>query len=56
MQRWWESLTKRQSYTELEEYPGQGEDDDAPHAKAGAAAASEIEALLERYRETIPQL
>ena len=56
VQRWWESLTKRHSFTELEDYPGQSEDDDAPHAKAGAAAESEIEALLERYRETIPQL
>ena len=56
VQRWWETLTKRQSFTELEEYPGQSEDDDAPHAKAGIAAESEFKALLKKYRETIPQL
>ena len=56
VQRWWESITVRQSYRELEEYPGQSEDDDAPHAKAGAAVANKIGELLEHYRTTIPQL
>jgi len=54
--RWWESITNRQSYKDLEEYPGQGEDDAAPHAKAGAAVSSKIGELLEHYRATIPQL
>ena len=56
VQRWWESVTRRQSYKQLEEYPGQNEDDDAPHAKAGAVAATKIKSLLEKYRTTIPQL
>ena len=56
VQRWWESIISRQSYKDLEEYPGQGADDDAPHAKAGAAVSSKIGALLEHYRTTIPQL
>ena len=50
------SITVRQSYRELEEYPGQSEDDDAPHAKAVAAVANKIGELLEHYRTTIPQL
>ena len=56
VQRWWESITSRQSYKDLEDYPGQAEDDDAPHAKAGAAVVSEISELLEYYRKTIPQI
>ena len=56
VQRWWESINVRQSYRELEGYPGQSEDDDAPHAKAGAAVANKIGELLEHYRTTIPQL
>jgi glutathione S-transferase len=56
LQRWWDNVTQRQSYQNLEEYPGQGADDTAPHAKAGAAAASEIKSILEEYRTTIPQL
>lgn len=56
VRRWWESITCRQSYKALEEYPGQSEDDDTPHAKAGAAVAAEISDLLNHYRSTIPQL
>jgi len=56
VQRWWDSITIRQSYRNLEEYPGQGDDDDAPHAKAGAAVADKIGELLDHYRTTIPQL
>jgi len=39
----------------LEEYPGQSEDNESPHAKAGAVVANKIEELLEYYRKTIPQ-
>ena len=55
-QRWWKNITSRPSYKSLEEYSGQSEDDEAPHAKAGAAVADKIEELLGYYRETIPQL
>ena len=51
-----ESVVIRQSYKALEDYPGQNEDDDAPHAKAGAAVANKIGELLNHYRTTIPQL
>ena len=56
VQRWWKSIAVRQSYKALEEYPGQSEDDDAPHARAGGAVANKIGELLEHYRTTIPQL
>ena len=55
VQRWWKSITDRPSYKSLEEYPGQSEDDDAPHAKAGASVADKIKELLLHYRDTIPQ-
>ena len=55
VQRWWKSITDRPSYKSLEEYPGQSEDDDAPHAKAGASVADKIKELLLHYRNTIPQ-
>lgn len=56
VQRWWDSITSRQSYRDLEDYPGQSDDDDAPHAKAGAAVSSKIGDLLDHYRTAIPQL
>ena len=56
VQRWWDNVTCRSSYQSLEEYPGQGDDDDAPHAKAGTAVVEDIRELLEYYRRTIPQL
>jgi len=56
VQRWWASVTSRESYKSLEEYPGQGEDDNAPHARAGVAVAPKIKELLEYYRTNIPQL
>ncbi len=56
VRRWWGGVTNRASYQSLEEYPGQGDDDEAPHAKAGAVVADEIKELLEYYRRTIPQL
>ena len=55
VQRWWKNITDRPSYKSLEEYPGQSEDDDAPHAKAGACVADKIKELLLHYRNTIPQ-
>jgi len=56
VQRWWDNITSRQSFKSLEEYPGQNQDDDAPHAKAGAKVESKILQLLEKYRATIPQI
>ena len=54
VQRWWDSIKIRKSYQNLEEYPGQSKDDDAPHAKAGAVVRIKIGELLEYYRTTIP--
>ncbi|MEC7491151.1 MAG: glutathione S-transferase family protein [Pseudomonadota bacterium] len=56
VQRWWDGITMRASYKDLEEYPGQSEDDGAPHAKAGAAVADKIGELLVHYRTTIPHI
>ena len=56
VQRWWDSIKIRESYKNLEEYPGQSKDDDAPHAKAGAVVRVKISDLLENYRNTIPNL
>ena len=56
VQRWWNRIKIRESYKNLEEYPGQSEDDDAPHARAGAAVTVKIGDLLEYYRTTIPHL
>ncbi len=49
---WWERLTARPSYALLDDYPGQREDDDAPHAKAGAEVRDGIADQLGRYRES----
>ena len=56
VKRWWDSVTCRASYQSLEEYSGQGNDDESPHAKAGTAVEDKIKELLEYYRRTIPQL
>jgi hypothetical protein len=56
VQRWWASISDRPSYQSLEEYPGQSKDDEAPHAKAGAAVENKVKGLLESYRQTMPQL
>jgi glutathione S-transferase len=56
VQRWWESISDRSSYKSLEEYPGQSEDDNAPHAKAGSAVENKVKELLEIYRQTMPQI
>lgn len=55
-QAWWSRLTSRASYKALEEYPGQSENDEAPHAKAGRVVADKFAELLNHYRTTIPQL
>jgi len=56
VQSWWDRIKIRDSYKFLEEYSGQSEDDEAPHARAGAAVAAKIGDLLEYYRTTIPHL
>jgi glutathione S-transferase len=55
-QDWWHRVSSRPSYKALEEYAGQGEDDNAPHAKAGAVVQDKFAELLAHYRTTIPQL
>jgi len=54
VQAWWERVTNRPSYDALDEYEGQREDDDAPHAKAGKAVAPKFKELIDTYREIIP--
>lgn len=54
VQRWWKNIAVRESFKLLEEYPGQGEDDQAPHARAGATVAPKIAELLEQYRREFP--
>jgi len=54
LRRWWEAVRVRPSYTQLEDYPGQDRDDDAPHAKAGRDVAPEVREILEHYRSTMP--
>jgi len=54
VQAWWDRITTRESYKSLEEYPGQSEDDDAPHAVAGRKVASKFRELLDSYREMMP--
>jgi len=53
VQAWWDRVTSRPSYKALEEYEGQREDDDAPHAKAGALVVSDFEELIKKYRRII---
>jgi glutathione S-transferase len=54
LQTWWERVTARDSFKALEEYRGQSEDDDAPHAVAGRKVAPKFKALLVSYREMMP--
>lgn len=54
LRSWWERVTARPSFQALEEYEGQSEDDDAPHAKAGRAVAAQFEELIATYRKIIP--
>ena len=54
LQAWWDRVTERDSYKMLEEYPGQSEDDDAPHAVAGRKVASNFREILNNYREMMP--
>ena len=51
---WWERVTARDSYKALEEYPGQSEDDNAPHAAAGRKVAPRFKELLDSYRGMMP--
>ncbi len=53
-QAWWERVTARPSYDALDEYEGQRENDDAPHATAGRAVRPKFKELIETYREIIP--
>ena len=49
-EKWWNSVRSRPSYTQLEDYPGQGEDDEATHAVAGVKAAHRMRELLDEVR------
>jgi glutathione S-transferase len=53
-QAWWDRVTQRESYTRLEEYEGQREDDNAPHARAGAVVADDFKHLIDQYRHMMP--
>ena len=54
VQAWWNRIIDRDSYTQLEEYPGQSEDDTAPHAVAGRAGAADMARVLRQYRDMMP--
>jgi len=49
-QRWWGNLSSRPSYTQLEDYPGQSEDEEAPHAITGGQIADEVGELVAEVR------
>lgn len=49
-EKWWGSVRSRPSYTQLEDYPGQGEDDEATHAVAGIKVAHRLRELLDEIR------
>ena len=51
LQAWWERIVARPSYTQLDEYDGQMEDDDAPHAVAGREGEADVKRILGQYRE-----
>lgn len=51
LQAWWERIVTRPSYTQLDEYEGQMEDDDAPHAVAGREGEADVKRILGQYRE-----
>ncbi len=51
LQAWWDRIVTRPSYTQLDEYPGQMEDDDAPHAVAGREGEADVKRILDQYRE-----
>ena len=53
-QAWWQRVTARDSYKSLDEYPGQSEDEDAPHAVAGRKVAPKFKELLAAYRDRMP--
>jgi glutathione S-transferase len=53
VQDWWERVTRRESFNVLDEYPGQRQDDDTPHARAGTKLVNEFDNLLSRYRDLI---
>ena len=55
VQEWWARVTDRKSYDQLDEYDGQRDDDNTPHARAGAVVESKIKNLLNEYRIAIPQ-
>ena len=54
-QLWWDNLRSRPSYTQLEDYPGQSEDDEAPHAVIGGQVVDRVRELLDETRTRINQ-
>ncbi len=56
VQEWWERVTARPSFEALDEYEGQGDDEDAPHARAGRAVAARIKELIGTCRSTLPDV
>lgn len=55
VQSWWKRITVRDSYMALEEYAGQSQDDNAPHAVAGRKVAPKFKELLDNYRNMMPR-
>ena len=48
--RWWQEVTSRPSYIQLEDYPGQSQDEEAPHAMTGPQVLDEVAELLVEIR------
>ena len=49
-QAWWDNVRIRPSYTQLEDYPGQSEDDKAAHAVSGEQVMDKVRELLAEIR------
>ena len=56
VKNWWERISGRESLKALEEYPGQGADENAPHAKAGVIVIDKVKELINNYRQSFPSV
>ena len=56
VKNWWERISGRESLKALEEYPGQGIDENAPHAKAGLIVVDKVKELINTYRQSFPMV
>ena len=53
---WWERLTARSSYTDLDDYPGQLDDDEQVHAVAGAQVADRVAEIIRDNRARLRRI